>query len=198
MQRSRDRGKGPGVPLDRTPLSTSSAPSPRNLRAPAVPITVGYQHHGERLLFFQLIRTQSANQSPTAPDSGQTSPFRSNDRRPGRPRCADRLMAHRRGNPQQLELVARRFRSAIRQPREGVMTLQNSRRGKERLRTARALLRSIKAMTDRVIAAQLKALADDHERRAKALLDGASDSSRIDLSIRRDTFRLRSRSTTRR
>lgn len=78
------------------------------------------------------------------------------------------------------------------------MTLQNSRRGKERLRTARALLRSIKAMTDRVIAAQLKALADDHERRAKALLDGASDSSRIDLSIRRDTFRLRSRSTTRR
>ncbi|CUU16338.1 hypothetical protein CDS [Bradyrhizobium sp.] len=40
------------------------------------------------------------------------------------------------------------------------------------------MLRSAKAMTDHVIAAQLKALADDHERRAKkASLDGARDCS---------------------
>lgn len=78
------------------------------------------------------------------------------------------------------------------------MTLQISRRGKEYLRTARTLLRSVKAMTDRVIAAQLKALADDHERRAKALLDGASDNSRVYLSIWRDALRPGSRSTTRR
>ena len=78
------------------------------------------------------------------------------------------------------------------------MTLQNSRRGKEHLRTARALLCSIKAMTDRVIAAQLKALADDHERRAKALLDGASDHSRANSSIWRGALRPGSRSATRR
>lgn len=47
------------------------------------------------------------------------------------------------------------------------MTLQISRRSKEYLRTAKTLLRSAKAMTDQVIAAQLRALADDHERRVK-------------------------------
>ncbi|UQD70604.1 hypothetical protein JEY40_32370 [Bradyrhizobium japonicum] len=58
------------------------------------------------------------------------------------------------------------------------MTLQISQRGKEYLRTAKTLLRSAKAMTDQVIAAQLKALADDHERRVKKTsLDGASDCS---------------------
>lgn len=55
------------------------------------------------------------------------------------------------------------------------MTLQISQRGKEYLRTAKTLLRSAKAMTDQVIAAQLKALADDYERRAeKASLDDAA------------------------
>ncbi|MBR0947227.1 hypothetical protein [Bradyrhizobium liaoningense] len=58
------------------------------------------------------------------------------------------------------------------------MTLQISQRGKEYLRTAKTLLRSAKAMTDQVIAAQLKALADDHERRVKkASLDDARDCS---------------------
>jgi hypothetical protein len=47
------------------------------------------------------------------------------------------------------------------------MTLQISQRGKEYLKTARTLLRTAKTMTDQAIAAQLKALADDYERRAE-------------------------------
>ena len=47
------------------------------------------------------------------------------------------------------------------------MTVQISQRGKAYLETARTLLRAAQAMTDRVIAGQLKALADDYERRAE-------------------------------
>jgi hypothetical protein len=55
------------------------------------------------------------------------------------------------------------------------MTLQISQRGKEYLKTARTLLHTAKTMTDKAIAAQLKALADDYERRAeKAWLDDAA------------------------
>ena len=55
------------------------------------------------------------------------------------------------------------------------MTLQISQRGKEYLKTAQTLLRTAKTMTDQAIAAQLKALADDYERRAeKASLDDAA------------------------
>lgn len=54
------------------------------------------------------------------------------------------------------------------------MTLQISRRGEEYLKTAQTLLRTAKTMTDQAIAAQLKALADDYERRSeKASLDDA-------------------------
>ena len=54
------------------------------------------------------------------------------------------------------------------------MTLQISQRGKEYLKTAQTLLRTAKTMTDQAIATQLKALADDYERRAeKALFDDA-------------------------
>ena len=50
------------------------------------------------------------------------------------------------------------------------MTLQISQRGKEYLKTAQTL-----TMTDQAIATQLKALADDYERRAeKASLDNAA------------------------
>ena len=50
------------------------------------------------------------------------------------------------------------------------MTLQISQRGKEYLKTAQTL-----TMTDQAIATQLKALADDYERRAeKASLDEQS------------------------
>jgi hypothetical protein len=55
------------------------------------------------------------------------------------------------------------------------MTLQISRRGREYLETAQTLLRSAQTMTDSVIAGQLKALAEDYERRAaKASHDDAA------------------------
>jgi len=58
------------------------------------------------------------------------------------------------------------------------MTVQISQRGKEYLKTAQALLRTTKTMTDQAIAAHLKALADDYERRAeKASLDDAKHCS---------------------
>jgi hypothetical protein len=47
------------------------------------------------------------------------------------------------------------------------MTIQISQRGKQYLQTARTLIRAAQAMTDEVIAGQLKALADDYERRAE-------------------------------
>ena len=47
------------------------------------------------------------------------------------------------------------------------MTLQISQRGRQYLRTAETLLRAAQTMTDRAIAAQLRALADDYERRAE-------------------------------
>jgi len=55
------------------------------------------------------------------------------------------------------------------------MTLQISQRGKQYLKTAETLLRAAQTMTDRVVATQLKALADDYERRAeKASRDDAA------------------------
>lgn len=48
------------------------------------------------------------------------------------------------------------------------MTLSISGRGKQYLRTAQTLLRAAATMTDEVVAAQLKALADDYERRAES------------------------------
>jgi hypothetical protein len=55
------------------------------------------------------------------------------------------------------------------------MTLHISQRGKQYLRTAETLLRTAKTMTDQAIADQLKALADDYERRAeKASRDDAA------------------------
>ena len=55
------------------------------------------------------------------------------------------------------------------------MTLHISRRGKQYLKTAQTLLRTAKTMTDEAIAGQLKALADDYERRAqKASRDDAA------------------------
>ena len=44
---------------------------------------------------------------------------------------------------------------------------QVSQRGKQYLKTAETLLRAARTMTDRAIADQLKALADDYERRAE-------------------------------
>jgi hypothetical protein len=47
------------------------------------------------------------------------------------------------------------------------MTVQISQRGNKYLETARTLLRAAQTMTDRAISGQLKALADDYERRAE-------------------------------
>jgi hypothetical protein len=47
------------------------------------------------------------------------------------------------------------------------VTFPISQRGKEYLETARRLLRAVQTMTDQAIASQLKALADDYERRAE-------------------------------
>ena len=47
------------------------------------------------------------------------------------------------------------------------MTAQISQRGKEYLKTAQTLLRAAQTMTDRAIAGQLTALADDHQQRAE-------------------------------
>jgi hypothetical protein len=47
------------------------------------------------------------------------------------------------------------------------MTFQISRRGKEYLKTAQTLLRAAQTMTDLAIAGQLKAFADDYQRRAE-------------------------------
>ena len=45
--------------------------------------------------------------------------------------------------------------------------VQISQRGKAYLETAQTLLRAAKTMTDSAIAGQLKALADDYQRRAE-------------------------------
>jgi hypothetical protein len=55
------------------------------------------------------------------------------------------------------------------------MTLHISRRGNQFLKTAQTLLRTARTMTDQAIAGQLKALADDYQRRAeKASRDDAA------------------------
>ena len=55
------------------------------------------------------------------------------------------------------------------------MTFQISRRGKQYLKTAGTLLGAAQTMTDRVVAGQLKALAEDYQRRAeKASRDDAA------------------------
>jgi len=47
------------------------------------------------------------------------------------------------------------------------MSVRISQRGKGYLETARTLLRIAQTMTDRAIAGQIKALAEDYERRAE-------------------------------
>jgi hypothetical protein len=47
------------------------------------------------------------------------------------------------------------------------MTFDISQRGREYLKTAQTLLRVAQTMTDRAVAGQLKALADDYQRRAE-------------------------------
>jgi hypothetical protein len=67
------------------------------------------------------------------------------------------------------------------------MTLQISQRGKQYLKTAETLIRAAQTMTDRVVASQLKALADDYERRAeKASRDDAAKAlARLTANVER-------------
>ena len=61
-------------------------------------------------------------------------------------------------------------------------------RGKEYLATARTLLRAAQTMTDSAIACQLKALADDYQRRAEKASHGdtAKASARSTASAERE------------
>jgi hypothetical protein len=75
-------------------------------------------------------------------------------------------------------LVPNRFRQSPENRARASWALQISQRGKEYLKTAQTLHRTAKTMADQAIAAQLKALADDYERRAeKASLDDAKHCS---------------------
>ena len=64
-------------------------------------------------------------------------------------------------------LAPNRLRPTGTEPRGGSMTFQISQRAKEYLKTAETLLRAAQTMTDRAIAAQLKAFAEDYQRRAE-------------------------------
>ena len=68
------------------------------------------------------------------------------------------------------------------------MTFRISQRGKEYLETAQTLLCAAQTMTDSVIAGQLKALADDYERRAEKAshVDAAKASARSAASAERE------------
>ena len=68
------------------------------------------------------------------------------------------------------------------------MTFRISQRGKEYLETARTLLRAAQTMTDSAIAGQLKALAEDYERRAEKAshVDAAKASARSAARVDRD------------
>jgi hypothetical protein len=70
--------------------------------------------------------------------------------------------------PELAALAPNRRRPSDRESREGSMRIQQiSQRGKQYLKTAETLVRAARTMTDRAIAGQLKALADDYERRAE-------------------------------
>jgi DNA-binding PadR family transcriptional regulator len=74
--------------------------------------------------------------------------------------------------------------TSIREPREGSVTFQISRRGREYLKTAQTLLRAAEKMANRAIASQLKALADDYKRRAETTshIDATKASARWNAS----------------
>lgn len=66
------------------------------------------------------------------------------------------------------------------------MTFQISQRGKQYLKTAETLLRAARTMTDRAVAFQLKALAEDYERRAEkaSYADAAKALARSAVELR--------------
>ena len=74
------------------------------------------------------------------------------------------------------------------------MTFQISRRGKPLLESAQTLLRAVRTMTDSVIADQLKALADDYQRRAEKIFGRSAAERRQEGGPANETFSGRARS----
>ena len=70
------------------------------------------------------------------------------------------------------------------------MTVRISQRGKAYLETAQTLLRAAKTMTDSAIAGQLKALADDYQRRAEkaSQVDAAKAFARSTANVERERY----------
>jgi hypothetical protein len=70
------------------------------------------------------------------------------------------------------------------------MKVQISQRGKAFLETAETLLRAAKTMTDSAIAGQLKALADDYQRRAEkaSQVDAAKAFARSTANVERERY----------
>jgi hypothetical protein len=68
------------------------------------------------------------------------------------------------------------------------MTVEISQRGKQYLETAQTLLRAARTMTNAAIAGQLKALADDYQRRAEKASheDAAKALARSDARAERE------------
>ena len=66
------------------------------------------------------------------------------------------------------------------------MTFQISQRGNQYLKTAQTLLRAAQTMTARAIAGQLKALADDYQRRAEKASHVDAAKARAAASVERD------------
>jgi hypothetical protein len=81
-------------------------------------------------------------------------------------KCVDRFRARWASDRNWLPWIQIALDQA-RETREGSMTSQISERGEEYLKTAQTLLRAAQTMADRAIADQLKALADDYQRRAE-------------------------------
>jgi hypothetical protein len=70
------------------------------------------------------------------------------------------------------------------------MTIQISRRGRGYLETAETLLRAAETMTDLGIAGQLKALAEDYQRRAEKVshIDAAKAQAMSAARIERELY----------
>jgi hypothetical protein len=82
-------------------------------------------------------------------------------------KCVDRFRARRASDRNWVGWLQFAFEQLPEHPREGFMTVQISQRGKEYLETARTLFRAARTMTDSAIAGQLKAFADDYQRRVE-------------------------------
>jgi hypothetical protein len=67
------------------------------------------------------------------------------------------------------------------------MTFQFSQRGKEYLKTAQTILRAAQAMTDRAIAGQLEAFAEDSQRRAEKAFHVEAGSEHAAIAKSRQT-----------